>query len=88
MAFSRAEKETKMDFEKLQELIADNLDVDKEDVKPEAKLIDDLDADSLAVVELQMAIEDEAGVKIPDEDVQKLVTVQDIVEEIEKCKKA
>ncbi|MQN01806.1 MAG: acyl carrier protein [Lachnospiraceae bacterium] len=77
-----------MDFEKLQEIIADNLDADKEDVKPEAKLVDDLDADSLAVVELQMAIEDECGVKIPDEDIPKLVTVQDIMDEIEKCKNA
>ena len=82
------EKEIIMDFEKLQDIIADQLDVDKADVKPDTKLVDDLDADSLSVVEIQMAIEDEAGVKIPDEDVQKLVTVQDIVDEIEKCKKA
>lgn len=74
-----------MTFEKLQEIIADNLDVEKDEVKPEAKLIDDLDADSLAVVELQMAIEDEAGIKIPDEDIKNLVTVQDIMDEIEKC---
>ena len=46
-------------------MIADELDVDKDEVKPEAKLIDDLGADSLSIVELQMSIEDESGVKIP-----------------------
>ena len=74
-----------MDFEKLQEIIADELDVDKDEVKPEANLIDDLGADSLSIVELQMTIEDESGVKIPEKDVQKLVTVQDIFDEIKKA---
>jgi acyl carrier protein len=74
-----------MDFEKLQEIIADELDVDKDEVKPEAKLIDDLGADSLSIVELQMSIEDESGVKIPKEDVQKLITVQDIFDAIKKA---
>ena len=74
-----------MDFEKLQEIIADELDVDKDEVKPEAKLIDDLGADSLSIVELQMSIEDESGVKIPEEVVQKLITVQDIFDAIKKA---
>ena len=74
-----------MDFEKLQEIIADELDVDKDEVKPEAKLIDDLGGDSLSIVELQMSIEDESGVKIPEEDIQKLITVQDIFDAIKKA---
>ena len=71
-----------MDFEKLQDIIADQLDVDKADTK----LVDDLDADSLSVVEIQMAIEDECGVKIPDEEIPNLVTVDDIMKAIEKFK--
>ncbi len=80
------EKEIIMDFEKLQDIIADQLDVDKADVKPDTKLVDDLDADSLSVVEIQMAIEDECGVKIPDEEIPSLVTVDDIMKAIEKFK--
>ena len=80
------EKEIIMDFEKLQDIIADPLDVDKADVQPDTKLVNDLDADSLSVVEIQMAIEDEGGVKIPDEEIPNLVTVDDIMKAIEKFK--
>ncbi|SDW41304.1 acyl carrier protein [Lachnospiraceae bacterium KHCPX20] len=71
-----------MTFEELKSLIAENLSVDEEKITPEAKLIDDLEADSLSIVELHMAIEDEAGVSIPDEEIEKLVTVQDVMDAI------
>jgi acyl carrier protein len=71
-----------MTFEELKSLIAENLSVDEEKITPEAKLIDDLEADSLSIVELHMAIEDEASVSIPDEEIEKLVTVQDVMDAI------
>jgi acyl carrier protein len=64
------------DFEKrVRELIAEQLGVTLDQVGSEANLISDLGADSLDVVELIMAMEDELGVEVPDEDAQKLTTV-------------
>ena len=64
------------DFEKrVRELIAEQLGVTVEQVVTDATLVSDLGADSLDVVELVMALEDEMGVEVPDEDAQKLVTV-------------
>ncbi|MBM4164348.1 MAG: acyl carrier protein [Lentisphaerae bacterium] len=64
------------DFEKrVRELIAEQLGVAVEQVVTDANLVSDLGADSLDVVELVMALEDEMGVEVPDEDAQKLVTV-------------
>jgi acyl carrier protein len=64
------------DFEKrVRELIAEQLGVTIEQVVTDANLVSDLGADSLDVVELVMALEDELGVEVPDEDAQKLVTV-------------
>ncbi|MBQ1597554.1 MAG: acyl carrier protein [Lachnospiraceae bacterium] len=71
-----------MTFEELKSLIAENLSVDEDKITPASKLIDDLEADSLSIVELHMAIEDETGVSIPDEEVEKLVTVQDVMDAI------
>ena len=62
-------------FERLRDIIADTLKVDKEKVTSEASFTDDLKADSLDLVELIMAFEDEYGVEIPDEDAQKIRTV-------------
>lgn len=70
-------------FEKLRDLIVENLGVSEEEVTKEANLIDDLGADSLDAVELSMAIEDEFGVAIEDEEFQKLATVGDILKAIE-----
>jgi acyl carrier protein len=64
-------------IDRLREIIAETLKVDKERVTPEASFTDDLKADSLDLVELIMAFEDEYGVEIPDEDAQKLRTVGD-----------
>lgn len=70
-------------FEKVRDLIADELDVDVEEVTREAKLADDLGADSLDAVELIMAIEDEFDIEVSDEEAQKFKTVGQIVEYIE-----
>jgi acyl carrier protein len=70
-------------FEKVSKLIAEELDVDIAEVTLEAKLDDDLGADSLDAVELIMAIEDEFDIEINDEEAQKFKTVKQIVEYIE-----
>ena len=66
-------------FEKVKQIIVDQLGVDASQVTPEATFIDDLGADSLAVVELVMALEKEFGLQIPDEDAEKIRTVNDAV---------
>ncbi len=70
-------------FERLRDIIADTLKVDKERVTPEASFTDDLKADSLDLVELIMAFEDEYGVEIPDEDAQKIRTVGNALEYVQ-----
>ena len=72
-----------MNFEELKALVAEILAVDEDKVKLESKLIDDLGADSLSVVELHMEIEERLGIKIPDEEVAKLATVEDVLKAIE-----
>ena len=72
-----------MVFDKVKELIVDQLDVEEDAVKMESVIIDDLGADSLDVVDLVMAIEDEFEMEIPDEAVEKIKTVGDIVSYIE-----
>jgi acyl carrier protein len=69
-------------FEQLKKLIVELLEVDEAEVVPEASFVDDLAADSLDFVELITAVEDVFGIEIPDEDAEKLVTVQDAVEYI------
>jgi acyl carrier protein len=63
---------------KVKEVIVEQLGVDPERVKIEASFIDDLGADSLDIVELVMAMEEEFGIEIPDEDAEKLKTVGDV----------
>ncbi len=67
-------------FEKVKEIIARELMVEEDEVTMEANIKDDLGADSLAVVDLAMALEDEFEVEIPDEDLENIKTVGDIVE--------
>ena len=67
-----------MDFEKVKALIAETLNCDMDKVTMEASLADDLGADSLAAVELSMALEEEFGVSIADEDLPNLKTVGDL----------
>ena len=72
-----------MEFEKLQAIIADVLNVPKDDITPETTFVDDLGADSLDTVELVMALEEEFKCEIPDEDAEKIQTVQDAVNYID-----
>jgi acyl carrier protein len=75
-------------FEKVKDLIVDQLGVDASKVTPEAAFVEDLGADSIDIVELIMALEEEFGVTISDEDAQKIRTVGDAVNYIqEKLKK-
>jgi len=69
---------------KVKEIIAEQLNIDEAEVKPEASFIDDLGADSLDTVELIMAFEEEFDLEIPDEEAEKIKTVQDAVEHIKK----
>lgn len=65
--------------EKVGEIISQQLDVDKEAIVPAASFIDDLGADSLAIVELVLAFEEQFEIDIPDEDTEKIRTVGDAV---------
>ena len=67
-----------MTFDELKNVIVDTLNADEEKVTMEATLADDLQADSLDAVELNMALEDACGVSVPDEELAKLKTVGDI----------
>ncbi len=69
--------------EKVKELIVQQLGVSESEVVPGAKFVDDLGADSLDLVELVMALEDEYGIEIPDEDAEKIVTVGDAMKYIQ-----
>lgn len=72
-----------MVFEKVAAILAEQLDVELDTIKPETSLVDDLGADSLDVVDLVMSLEDEFDVEIPDEDVENVRTVGDIVKYLE-----
>ncbi len=65
--------------DRIKEIIADQLGVELEKITPEAKFVEDLGADSLDVVELIMAFEEEFGIEIPDEDAEKIQTVGDVI---------
>ncbi|MCI9352684.1 MAG: acyl carrier protein [Lawsonibacter sp.] len=69
-------------FENVRNIIVETLSCDADDVKPETSLIEDLDADSLEIVELSMALQESLGVGIEDEDLEKIHTVQDILDYI------
>ena len=68
-----------VDVEKVRQIVADQLGVDLEEVTEEASFVDDLGADSLDTVELVMALEEEFGMEIPDEDAEKISTVKDAI---------
>ena len=69
--------------EKIKSIISEQLGVKPEEVNPGASFIDDLGADSLDTVELVMALEEEFGIEIPDEDAEKMSTVGDAIKYIE-----
>lgn len=74
------------DLEKIKAIIVEQLGVDESEVTPEAHFIDDLGADSLDTVELVMALEEEFGIEISDEDAEKIQTVGDVAKFIDKLK--
>ena len=74
-----------MEFEKLQAIIADVLNVPKDDITPETTFVDDLGADSLDIFQNIMGIEEEFDIEIDNEEAEKITTVQDAVEQIKKA---
>jgi len=70
-------------FEKLKKLITDVLDIKKEKISFESKFLEDFGADSLDIVEMVMAIEEEFNIEIPDEDVEKVLSVNDVINYIQ-----
>lgn len=75
-----------MIFEKIKELLADQLDASAKDMSMDTDIAGDLGADSLDVVELLMSIEDEFDVEIPDEEIENIKTIGDLVKYIEENK--
>ncbi|MEG0772284.1 acyl carrier protein [Clostridium sp.] len=69
-------------FEKIRKRIADQLSLDEDEIRMDSSFADDLGADSLDIVELIMALEEEFDMEIPDEDAEKISTVGDVVEYI------
>jgi acyl carrier protein len=69
--------------QRVHKIIGEQLGVSAEELTPEANLLDDLGADSLDVVELAMTLEEEFSIQVPDEDLEKIRTVQDIVDYIQ-----
>lgn len=72
-------------FESVKAVVVENLHVDANEVKPESRFVEDLNADSLDVVELVMALEEKFSIEIPDDDAEKIKTVGDVVTYIEKA---
>ena len=72
-----------MVFEKIREILCQQLDIEEDTVTMESSIIDDLGADSLDVVDLLMTMDDEFDIEVPDEDVEKMKTVGDLVKYVE-----
>ena len=71
-----------MEFEKLQKIIAEVLNLSEEEIRPDSTFVDDLGADSLDVFQIIMGLEEEFDIEIPNEQAEKIVTVGDAVEQI------
>ena len=72
-----------MIFETIQDIISKQMGIEKSAILPESNLLTDLDADSIEAVEIIMSIEDEFGVEIPEDSIENIVTVQDLIDFIE-----
>jgi len=72
-----------MYFEKVQAIIAEYLDLEEDTITMESQLVDDLGADSLDAVDIVMALEDEFDIEIPDEDLEKMSKISDVVKYLE-----
>lgn len=77
------EKVTESVYERLKKIVVEQLGVDEEQVTPQASFVEDLNADSLDLVDLIMTLEEQFGMEISDEEAEKIVTVQDAVSYIE-----
>lgn len=75
-----------MEFEKIQEIIADVLNIDVQEVRPESKFVDDLGADSLDIFQIIMGIEETFDIEIDNDEAEKISTVGDAVEQIKAAK--
>ena len=73
-----------MEFEKIQKIIADVLNIEPEKITMESAFVDDLNADSLDVLQIVMGIEDEFGIQVPTDEAESIVTVGDAYEKIKK----
>ena len=82
---NEVKEELTMEFEKLQEIIAAVLNVQKDEIRPETTFVDDLGADSLDIFQIIMGIEEEFDIEIDNEEAEKIVTVQDAVDQIKKA---
>ncbi|EFV02557.1 acyl carrier protein [Pseudoramibacter alactolyticus ATCC 23263] len=71
-------------FESVKSIIAEQLGVSEDEITEESNLVEDLEADSLDIVELVMAFEDEFGVKVPDDELENVKTVGDILKVLDK----
>ncbi len=74
--------------QRVKKIVVEQLGVKEDDVRPDASFVDDLGADSLDTVELIMALEEEFEVEIPDEDAEKIVTIQDAIDYVKKVTEA
>ena len=76
-----------MIIDRVKELVAEQLGVEKTTIADDANIIEDLGADSLDVIEMLMTLEEEYGVSIPDDKINQIKTIKQIVELIEECQK-
>ena len=74
-----------MEFEKLQKIIAEVLNLSEEEIRPDSTVVDDRGADSLDVFQIIMGIEEEFDIEIDNEEAEKITTVQDAVDQIKKA---
>ena len=74
-----------MEFEKLQKIIEEVLNLSEEEIRPDSTFVDDLGADSLDVFQIIMGIEEEFDIEIDNEEAEKITTVQDAVDQIKKA---
>ena len=74
-----------MEFEKLQKIIAEVLNLSEEEIRPDSTFVDDLGADSLDVFQIIMGIEEEFDIEIDNDEAEKITTVQDAVDQIKKA---
>lgn len=77
-----------MEFEKIRKIIAEEMNLNVEDVKPESRFVEDLAADSLDVIQIVLKLEEEFDIEIPDGAVEQISTVQDAVDQIKSKKNA